>query len=112
MADLIERVTARAGVVTITSPNAIVALTLGDEAAALHEEALAGHRAVGSVRGEINALGDLAEDRVHVRCAEPRTQEPAKPGQSHATRRAAIAAPDRSAFGTKPWAPQSWMQRP
>ena len=32
-----------------------------DEAAVLHEEALAGQRAVGSVRGEVNALGDLAD---------------------------------------------------
>ena len=38
--------------------------------------------------------------------------EPRPPYEGHAMRRAAIAAPDRSAFGTKPLAPQTWMQRP
>ena len=38
--------------------------------------------------------------------------EPGPPCERHAIRRAAIAAPDRSAFGTKPVAPQPWMQRP
>ena len=38
--------------------------------------------------------------------------EPRPPGEGHAIRRAAIAAPDRSAFGTKPLAPQIWMQLP
>ena len=38
--------------------------------------------------------------------------EPGPPGEGHAIRRAAIAAPDKSAFGTKPLAPQTWMQRP
>ncbi len=38
--------------------------------------------------------------------------EPRPPCEDHAMRRAAIAAPDRSAFGTKPLAPQIWMQLP
>src|SRR6185295_14634185 len=38
--------------------------------------------------------------------------EPGPPRERHAMRRAAIAAPDSSAFGTKPLAPQPWMQRP
>ena len=39
-------------------------------------------------------------------------EEPWPPRQAHAAKNAAIAAPDRSAFGTKPWAPQSPIQRP
>ena len=39
-------------------------------------------------------------------------EEPGAPGQAHAAKSAAIAAPDSSAFGTKPRAPQSPMQRP
>ena len=38
--------------------------------------------------------------------------EPGAPGKRHAMSRAAIAAPDRSAFGTKPQAPHTLMQRP
>ena len=47
-------------------------------------------------------------------CQERRRPEvePGPPCEGHAMRRAAIAAPDRSAFGTKPLAPQTWMQRP
>jgi hypothetical protein len=39
-------------------------------------------------------------------------REPGTPRQPHATRRAAIAAPDRSPFGTKPRAPQTSMHGP
>jgi len=38
--------------------------------------------------------------------------QPGAPGKRHATSRAAIAAPDRSAFGTKPQAPHTLMQGP
>ena len=38
--------------------------------------------------------------------------EPEAPSRGHAVRSAAIAAPDRSAFGTKPRAPLHSMQRP
>src|SRR4029079_210667 len=38
--------------------------------------------------------------------------QPRAPGKCHATSRAAIAAPDRSAFGTKPQAPHTLMQGP
>ena len=47
-------------------------------------------------------------------CQERRRPE-VEPGascQRHAGRRAAIAAPDRSPFGTKPQAPHPSMQRP
>ena len=39
-------------------------------------------------------------------------EEPRASRKDHAAKNAAIAAPDRSPFGTKPWAPHSPMQRP
>jgi non-specific serine/threonine protein kinase len=64
VADTLEDRTQSLGMASSARSNLGVALRgLGriDEAAVLHEEALAGQRAVGSVRGEINALGDLAD---------------------------------------------------
>jgi hypothetical protein len=45
-------------------------------------------------------------------CSRPEV-EPGPPDRGHeVTRRAAIAAPDSSAFGTKPLAPEFRMQHP
>ena len=77
-----------------------------------------GHADEQQQRGRVRRmLVVVARQRQRHRCRAGRQcrrpeEEPGPPRQGHAAKSAAIAAPDSSAFGTKPRAPHSPMQRP